>query len=433
MITKIKNNLGWIVISILSAAPITMWVFVKPLGVRFSSVPTTLTSFGQITGLVGISMFAIVMILSGRFKFMENYFGGLNKIYFAHHMLGGLAFILMLFHPLFLAGKYFLISSTSAALFLLPGSNLSINFGIFSLAFLLILLTITFFAELPYEIWKTTHKFLGVALFLAGIHGLLIPSDISRFLPLKIYVLSLVGLGIVVYVYRTILGFFLIKKYEYAISGVKDLGQDIIEIEMTPKNKQLAFLPGQFIFVGFQDEEIGSEIHPFSISSSSANQNIKIDVKNLGDFTAKLKKLKKGTLVKIEGAFGKFFSQDNRDEIWVAGGIGVTPFLSMARSREKSGFKNVVHLFYCVQNASEAVFLSELVNISTQNKNFNVITQYSKEQGYITSDRIRNAANGITNKDIFICGPSSMMQSLKTQLLDSGIPNANIHSEEFQF
>ncbi|MBI5465867.1 MAG: ferric reductase, partial [Candidatus Kerfeldbacteria bacterium] len=102
---RIKNNLGWLIIIFLSLLPIVFWYFLKPISTRFISSTTTLTSLGQITGLVGMAMFALTLILSARLKFLENYFGGLNRVYVAHHIFGSIAFILLLFHPLILAGK----------------------------------------------------------------------------------------------------------------------------------------------------------------------------------------------------------------------------------------------------------------------------------------------------------------------------------------
>ncbi|MDP2909916.1 MAG: ferric reductase-like transmembrane domain-containing protein, partial [bacterium] len=196
----IKNNLGWGVIFVLSFFPVLLWAVGRPFEERFSGPARTLTSFGQIAGLVGMAMFALALILSGKFGFLENRFGGPGKTYSAHHFLGAFSFVLLLSHPLFLAGKYLLISSKSAALFLLPGNDWPINFGIFGLLSLIILLVPTFFMRLPYEKWKLTHKFLGLTFFLAGFHSFFIPSDIALFLPLKIYMFSLFAAGFLAYI-----------------------------------------------------------------------------------------------------------------------------------------------------------------------------------------------------------------------------------------
>src|SRR6266480_2383704 len=139
-----------------------------------------LRSIGQVLGLVGVVMFSLNFVLSTRLKSFEDFFGGMNRVYVAHHIFGGIALIILLFHPLFLAASYLPYSVKAAALYLLPGEDWSINFGIAALLLLISLLLITFFINLPYQIWQFTHKFLGLAFFIASIHGLYISSDIMN-------------------------------------------------------------------------------------------------------------------------------------------------------------------------------------------------------------------------------------------------------------
>ncbi len=107
LMSRIKNNLGWVIFLALSLIPIVFWYLLKPINARFISLTTSLTSLGQITALVGMTMFSLTLILSARLKFLENYFGGLNRVYVTHHIFGSIAFILLLFHPLILAGNSF--------------------------------------------------------------------------------------------------------------------------------------------------------------------------------------------------------------------------------------------------------------------------------------------------------------------------------------
>jgi len=432
---RIKNSLGLVAIFILSFVPIIFWIAMRPLILRFASTSATLTSLGQLSGLVGLAMFAVVLILSGKFKFLEDYFGGLNRVYFAHHFFGGLAFVLMLIHPLFLAGKFLLVSTHSAALFLLPSANVAVNLGIFSLIFLIVLLVITFFAKLPYERWKVTHKFLGFAFFLAGLHSFLVPSDISRYLPLRLYILLLAVLGIVAYNYHTILGFILVKKFNYFIQNIKQLDSSVVEIELASKDeRQLKFQAGQFVNVSFQNKLVGTELHPFSLAGSMLAKNLILVIKNLGNLTSKLGNLKIGDNVKIEGPYGRFFTPNDKEEVWLAGGIGITPFLSRARTMSDQGAVNkVINLFYCVKTQSEAVFLQEFLKIAELNKNFKVFSFCSDTQGYISVEHLKNTIGELYPKEFFLCGPLVMMNSLKNQLLTSGIAKHNIHSEDFSF
>jgi predicted ferric reductase len=429
---RIKNNFGWLVFIALSLLPTIFWYFSKPISTRFVSLATTLTSLGQITGLVGMAMFALTLILSSRLRFLENYFGGLNRVYIAHHFFGSIAFILLLFHPLILAAKFAQVSIRSAALFLLPSSEWPINFGIIALLLMMVSLVLTFFVKLPYQIWKFSHKFLGLAFFFAALHSFFIPSDISQNIILRIYIMTLAGIGIIAFIYRAVLAKFFVKYFEYSVEEVKILAKNLVEITMSPKGKRINFTPGQFVFVSFVDNNISAESHPFSISSAVSEKNLKLTIKSLGDYTSQLRNLRAGALAKIEGPFGKFSYQnvENKNQVWIAGGIGITPFLSMARSLENAEYK--IDLYYCVNNEKEPIFLEELLKISQQNPNFRIIPFYSEKQGFINAEFIQKISGDLNGKEIFLCGPPAMMKSLKEQFLKLKVSRKNIHSEEFQ-
>jgi predicted ferric reductase len=175
---------------------------------------------------------------------------------------------------------------------------------------------------------------------------------------------------------------------------------------------------------------IGSESHPFSISSASAANNLQLVIKSLGDFTAKLKDLSPGLPVAVEGPYGKFSHLNilNKNQIWIAGGVGITPFLSMARSLDNN---YQVDLYYCVNKPEEAVLLSELQEIA-KTKNLRVIPWYSSEKGYLNAGRILELSPDLNNRDILLCGPTAFMFSLKDQLRKFKIKRKNIHFENFQ-
>src|SRR3989344_7666818 len=148
------TNLPGIIISLaFSLAPVTFWLTQKPLNQRFGNFILNATSTGQILGLVGLSMFAVSLIISSRLKIIDSLFGGMNRAYIIHHIFGSVALILLLFHPLTLTITYSLS-------LLLPGSDWAINLGIAALAGLTFLLFITLFRWLPYHLWHLTHKFL---------------------------------------------------------------------------------------------------------------------------------------------------------------------------------------------------------------------------------------------------------------------------------
>ncbi|MEN9328171.1 MAG: hypothetical protein RI947_979 [Candidatus Parcubacteria bacterium] len=427
-----KENIGWTAIVILTLIPVVRWGMILPLVLRFRTFSVGLTSIADILGISGMMLFALSLIMSIRTKYFEDFFGGMNKVYIVHHLVGSFALVLLLCHPLFIAASYAQVSVKSAALLLIPGSDWALNFGIISLLGLILLIILTLFIKLPYQIWRLTHQFMGVAFFSAGLHAYLIPADVAYDKPLRYYMLAVSVIALIGYIYRTLLGRFLVKKYKYFVSAVRLVSRDIIELEMIPASHSMSFRPGQFCFIEFHDRAMPSEPHPFSISSAPTQRELKLTIKSLGDWTNILQKARSSMTVYIEGAYGRFIYEDykDRDQVWIAGGIGITPFLSMARTFYRLDYR--IDLIYVVHDQSDAVYFNELLQISGQNPNFRVFLFETVKYGHATAQSIAQMSGQLQNKELFICGPPPMMYTLKNQLSQLHVPRRQIHSEEFE-
>jgi predicted ferric reductase len=436
-----SSKLGWPLIIFFSFVPLIIWMITPySLDQRFLrsghfNYGMTMTAIGQVLGMVGMAMFALNLVLSARLKWLEGLFGGMNKVYIAHHILGGLAFVLLLLHPLFIVAKYIPNAAMQAVkmLFLLS-PTWDVRFGVIALMLMILFLVLTFFVKLPYHIWKWTHKFMGLAFFFASLHVLLIPSDVTQVAILKYYMFFLVVLGFAAIFYRTVLGFYFVPKLEYVVEEIRTVNPSIIEIVMKPKDEKhcMRYTPGQFIFIGFPNNKGLEEVHPFSLSSQPEGVCISIGVKALGDYTAHVKELKAGDRAIIEGPFGRtsYKYYKTKEQIWVAGGIGITPFLGMARSlKPEDDYK--VDLYYSAVSLPDAAFNDELVRIAETNPNFRLIPWYGKEKGFLSAEAIIKESGGVLGKEIFICGPPGMMKALKDQFGKWKVPVARVHSEEF--
>ncbi len=420
------------IIIILSLIPVAIWGFIAPLAERFADLNSITTSLGQLLGLVGMTLFAVNLILAGRFKWLDKHFKGLDKVYANHSKIGAIAFSMLLFHPLMLVVKYVALSTHEAALFFVPFINMPITWGILSLFLMIILLSFTFYFKWKYHIWKMSHKFMTLAFFLGVIHTFMINSDVSRSHLLAFYIFGLSFLALVVIIRKVVYEKLSLKRYKYKVKNVLELNKDIVEIEMESLDKKMVYTSGQFAFFEFLSGSVTSESHPFSISSSSAEPNLKITVKNLGDYTKVLNNLKKDDGVIIDGPYGNFSYKNvkNKNQIWIAGGIGITPFYSMAKVLEE-GYN--IDFYYSVKEASEAVYVKELEEIAAKNPNFKFNLWCANEKGYISGDLIAKASGDIKNKDLFFCGPPMLMESLKNQFVTIGVDIKDIHYEDFSF
>lgn len=432
MIKSFKNNLGVILVVVLALIPVVFWVFIGSLIGRFSSLTQAFRGLGQITGLLGMVLLSINFVLSARFKFLDEWFNGLNRVYIKHHTIGILAFCFLLFHPTFLVVQYLFISLKASFDFLFSTSNFPVILGETALLVFIVLMVITLYLNFKYQNWKNTHKYLGLVLFLGIFHMLLIPSDISNNSFLKYYMLLITSLGALSYLYRTVFKLYKKREYKYRLEEVRKINNNTVELKLKPLNHEMKYMPGQFVFVRFDGGGLLSESHPFSISSG-LEKEITLGIKALGDFTSMVYLMKPGATCLVEGPFGvfSFTKATSKRQVWVAGGIGITPFLGMARQAATGGVADYkIDLYYSVKNNTEAAFAEEFVEISKRNSNFKFHQHFSEKDGFISAGVIKNDTD-IAGAEVFLCGPQAFMENLRNQFIDLGINNKKIHSEEF--
>jgi len=194
LVQFLNHYSGWLLVISLSMVPFIRWFQINSADLALSSGYSFFSMVGRISALVGIVLYALDFILSTRLKFLENLFGGLNRVYIAHHIIGGFALVAILIHPLALAFRSVPDQMRLAAEFLLPRISGSIdwpvNFGFVAFSGMVFLLMLTFFVKLPYQLWLFTHKFLGLAFLFGGLHTMLIASDTSSDTFMRWYILG---------------------------------------------------------------------------------------------------------------------------------------------------------------------------------------------------------------------------------------------------
>jgi len=417
-----NNNLGLPAIILLSIIPAIMLLIASP---RLDSYENITHALGQITALIGMTLFAITFILSTRMGFLERIFGGLDKVYRIHSFVGASAFILLLFHPLLLVMKYIPDNLGLAAKYILPGGHLSVDLGIIALTGMIILLSITLYMKMKYNRWKFSHEFLGIFFMVAVFHIFMVRGTVSRddiFPGYPIYALIVSAIGILGFIYSLMIRRMFCSRYEVKSVSCMNSCFDIV---LRPLGKPKRYNSGQFMFLKFYSKGLSHESHPFSIASGSNDENIRFIIKKLGDFTGMLENVKEKDIVLVEGPYGSFNRNSRREQVWIAGGIGITPFIGMAK--DLSGAR--VDLYYSARFEGEFVALEDFGKIAEKNRNFRIHTWNSSEKGKIT---IKDMAYG-KDKEFYICGPPEMKNALKKVLIESGIEDNHIVEEDFGF
>lgn len=375
---------------------------------------------GEVFSSWVVTVFAFNFLMATRATWVERIFGGLDKMYLIHRRSGVIAVALLIAH--------FVVVPRDLTAFT-PGKPL----GFFAFALILVGVLISaapvFKRKIPYHKWINIHKLMGIFYVMGVIHGLMVNSLIKELPITRVYVFGMALIGVSAWFYRAFLFGVFNKKLEYKIVGIENKKFGVAEILLQPVSNSLEYLAGQFAFFTFPIVN-KKEQHPFTISSHPYDEKLRITVKELGDYTNILgSRLTVGDIAYIEGPYGHFSSSyiKEKGQIWIAGGIGITPFLSLARDI----YANKVHLYWCVNEKEEAVYKDELNAISENSSNFTFSIWSSKESGYLTADKLE--LDEYKDKGYLICGPKSLKENMIKQLREKGVSDKNIYDEEFAF
>lgn len=423
----IKKIAGPIFTILVATTPIAIWWFLADPAIQTDSSAQKYTAIATAAALSAISLLAFNIILSARLPIFERLFLGLDRAYRAHRLIGGSILMLLLIHAMFLTAKYADASLISGYEFIKPSADIPIMVGKLALGIMTILVVMSVYIKVKYQWFITAQRILGGLLFLGAYHAFFVNgSDVRQNFALSIYlgVIGFIAGGL--YIYRSILHKSIKRKYEYVVESVEHI-ENVTKIWLQPKSNSIPFYAGQFGFFSFASQAIDNEPHPFSFASNSDDTRLRIGVKQLGDYTDLVPNLQAGDTATVEGAYGHFsFTKlRSKKQVWIAAGIGITPFLSMAHSLPK-GYD--ITFIYRDVSSKTAVFKSELEDLAANKSGLITLISNSDQQKNFKLDKVV----ALVAEDYLICGPPRMMHSVRKQLKTLGVKNSQIHFEEFK-
>ncbi len=424
-----RSNLGNLFIIGLVILNIVVWLVFPPVNDGRENFMRQWA--GETIGANNIILMAVSLFLSTRPKWAEQFFGGLDKMYVTHRHTSTAALLLIFVHVLTVP-----ITLSGWAL----GNYLGVVAftGIVSIALVSLAPRIPFLNKITggtYEGWKNLKKYIGIFFILAFIHSLTISRPLDAFIAIN-WVQIFFIIGAVSYLYTEVFGRFFGKYVPYTVEAVNHPNGSTTEVVLRAKNQPIQHRrAGQFLFVRFPNEKNLNESHPFTISSAPHEDVLRLTIKASGDFTRALfSELKAGTDAIVEGAHGMFdYKTGGQKQIWIAGGIGVTPFLSFIRDLD-GNLNHDVDFYFTVRHPEEAVFTDEIEAAAKKNPRLKPHIRFSSTMGSLTIEHIvENAGGDVRGHHVYMCGPLPMVQAFEKKFLDLGVPRDNIHFEEFNF
>ncbi len=397
--------------------------------VLFAGLPNIkdpIALFSQFLGSAALILMAWAQLMATRLPLVEPLFGGLDRVYVLHKWSGILALGAILLHDTIDADMASLGADTALV-------ELGETLGEISLYGILILCVISIATFIPYHLWKWTHRLMG-GFFVAGaLHYLLELKPFSNFGDtLGLYLAAFCVLGLAAYAY-TLLPESARRARRYAVSSVRATG-GATEITLAPEGRGIKPAPGQFAIFSFGQTGL-TEPHPYSLSAPAhADGSLQITVKALGDYTHRLgRDLKAGTTARVQGPFGRFTRRTGKSgtEVWIAGGIGITPFLAWAEALTPED-KTEIHLFWAVRSEAEAPQLDRVRAAVAAHPGVTLHLCVSSEGSRLTPEAIADQADMASAK-VWFCGPAPMRRSLYDALSRRGLSQSRFHYEEFEF
>ena len=426
---RVAPNLGAIVLVGLAVGYAALWLVSRPQHEprgRF---------FAELCGAEAVFLLSCSLVLASVLSPVERAFGGLDRVAVWHKRAATTAVLLLVPHVA-------LVTSTPDPY----ETSLGHALGDVALVGLLMLTVwalapklraarwpgpIRRLARVSYERWLTAHRLTGVFVAVAVVHGSLVDPVLHDSNPLKAVYLVVGGIGITAYLYRELLARFFIPVHDYYVASVKRPSETTVVVSLEPVHSPLVFAPGQFVFLAFGGAAAWQR-HPFSVASAPSDRQLEVSIKAAGDYTRDLHDmLETGTAAKVAGPFGGFdYRRGGGDQVWIAGGIGVTPFLSWIRALDDD-FDRTVDFFYSVARASDALYRDEIEAAAKAHRTLHLHMIDTERDGLITAEKAMNGRQPGADVWVYMCGPPPMMAALADGFRRLEIPASRVRWEQF--
>jgi predicted ferric reductase len=390
---------------------------------------------GELVGAEAVLLLSCALALATLLPAIERAFAGLDRVAVWHRRVATIAVVLLVPHRV-------LVSTAADRYATAVGSGL----GVVALLGLLVLSVwalaprlrntgwpgpVRRLARVGYERWLTVHRLIGLFVIAAVAHGAIVAPAVHSSTVLRVTYLTIGGTGIAAYAYRELFARFVVPAHDYTVSDVRRPNDTTTEVSLEPARDPLVFVPGQFVILSFGGTSAWQR-HPFSVASAPSERRLDVSIKAVGDYTRDLyDKLRPGTPAKAVGPFGGFdYSRGGRDQIWIAGGIGITPFMSWIRSSDGSFDRNV-DFYYSIRRHADALYLDEIDAALRQHPTLHVTVVETERQGPLTAEKVANGHPRGTDVWVYMCGPPPMMTALAKGLRALGIPANRVRWEQF--
>jgi predicted ferric reductase len=392
-------------------------------------------------GFLAMALLGLQTIPTSRLKFFTKVFP-MDTLYTFHHGLSIFTFLIALLHPVLL----FINNPETLRLLNLIEAPWRARAAVISIVAMIILVITSVWRELiklKYDVWRWIHDGLSfLAIGLALYHMFKVNYYMSLTYQRVIW-LVLTGIWTAIILYIRVARPIIMIKKPYRVARLEKERGQCWSLYLEPDgHKGMDFEAGQFAWITTESPFIFRE-NPFSFSTNADHDDryIGFTIKELGDATNEIKNLEVGQPVYVDGPYGTFSMDEHKciDYVFIAGGIGSAPVMSMLRTLAYRKCKKSITFFYGNPTWESIIYREELETL-TGKLNLNLVHILEKppegwqgETGFITTDVMtRHLPPVYLEATFFLCGPLPMIEAVERSLHELDISPTQVFSEQYE-
>ncbi|TFD49152.1 oxidoreductase [Cryobacterium frigoriphilum] len=414
----------------------------------FGTAADTLTSIGIVTGLVGSDLLLVMMLLAARLPPIDRAFGH-DSAMALHQQLGKPALYLLLGHAVFLIGGYAAAENVNvfAETWSMFGSLPDMPLAFLGLALLMAVVVTSLVVvrrRFRYEAWHAVHLLGYLAVLVSIPHqlsvgGLLAEGTIARYYWLALYL----GVAAAIVTYRFVVPIVRSLRHRLVVDRVERIAPGVASLTLTGRAlNRLRADGGQFFIWRFWSHGLWWQAHPFSLSAAPTNDSLRITVRALGDASADLPSVARGTRVSFEGPYGIFTDRARTAPhlVLVAAGIGVAPIRSLLESADFApGGATVLLRSHSVGDSYLSTEIIELCQ--RRGAELRILAGQRPPRGgsWLPADAaaaritLATLVPQLRYSDVYVCGPRRFTDAVVRDARSAGLPTRQIHYERFDW
>ncbi|OLT10363.1 hypothetical protein BJF78_29100 [Pseudonocardia sp. CNS-139] len=400
-----------------------------------------------LTGLLALSALVCAAVLPSRLRSLNRAFG-IESVIELHRYLGVVTTALVFAHLACVVAadprNIALLDLTRAPLRAQAATGATV-----ALVALAALALLRRQARLSYEVWRASHiAFATAALVFAAVHVLGLGQLVTDTVFATLFALMAL-LVLMVFGYRWAWRTWGDPSTEFVVRDVRRENKTVSTLVLEPRRRgtgpatSWAFSPGQFAWIRLERSVLAEE-HPFTIASSAHDGTTQFTIRHAGDFTSTIRRLPLGSPVWVDGPHGAFTNDSDEAGgfVMIAGGVGITPMMSMVRTAAHRGDRRPYRLVVVASKPEDLLFRAELAQLR-QHMDLEVTevlrrptrgwSGHTGEIGVELMSVVLSGAESPETFEFFICGPPALVTDALSVLDLIGVAPQHIHTEQFDF